>query len=287
MSISQNQSIIIVNYNSSENTNKLLSSIQKNIDSKINEILIIDNNSNDIKKLKINNNKIKIIKNDINVGFSKAVNQGINLSKNRYLILLNPDTTLIDNSILKSIQLIKKDKSIGIVGGRIEYKNKKIFSANNKPTFLTGLFEFTNLKKIFPNNKYSSDFWPEKKEKIIKPIEVSGVCGAYLIFKKHDKQGNVNYFNEDYFLYLEDLDFCLDFKSKGFKIVFDPRSKILHIGGASSKNRYNMALIHWYKSRKIFFKKHLNKVEGIILNIIFNLEEIFLKTRLIIKKEHV
>jgi len=72
-------------------------------------------------------------------------------------------------------------------------------------------------------------------------------------------------------------------KTKGFKIIFDPNSEIFHIGGASSENKYHMALNFWYKSRKIFFKKHLNKVEGIILNVIFTLEEIILRIRLATK----
>jgi len=283
MSTSKKITLIIINYNSSKNTNNLLLSVKKYIYEKIDEIIIVDNNSKDIKDLDIKDSKIKLIKNDKNFGFAKAVNQGIDKSKNSFIILLNPDTTIVDTSILQTIDLIIKDKKIGVIGGKIEYKSKKIFSANNIPTFLTGLFEFTNLKKIFPNNKFSLNFWPEKNNKIIKPIEVSGICGAYLIFRKYNKNNNINYFNEDYFLYLEDLDFCLDMKSKGFKIIFDPRSKILHIGGASSNNKYNMSLNYWYKSRKIFFKKHLNDVEGIILNIIFTLEELLLKTRSFIK----
>ncbi len=285
MSRSKNLTLIIINYNSSTNTNCLLSSVKKNIYEKIKEIIIIDNDSKDIKNLNIKDKKIKLIINNKNLGFAKAVNQGINISKNNFIILLNPDTIILNKSILETIELIEKDKNIGVIGGKIKYENKKIFSANNNPTFLTGLFEFTNLKKIFPKNKYTLNFWPEEKQRITKPIEVSGICGAYLIFRKYDKKGNKNYFNEDYFLYLEDLDFCLDMKSKGFKIIFDPRSEVLHIGGASSNNKYNMALNYWYKSRKIFFKKHLHKVEGIILNIIFTLEELFLKTRLFIKHD--
>ncbi|MFA7676451.1 MAG: glycosyltransferase family 2 protein [Candidatus Shapirobacteria bacterium] len=276
-------SLIVINYNSSKNTNKLLLSIKKYIYEIIDEIIIIDNNSRDINYLNIKDQKIKLIKNNKNLGFAKAVNQGIDNSKNDLIILLNPDTTIIDNSILKTIDLIEKDKNIGVIGGKIKYEYKKIFTANNTPTFLTGLFEFTNLKKIFPNNRFTLNFWPEKIKKINKPTEVSGICGAYLIFRKYDKKEDINYFNEEYFLYLEDLEFGLNMKSKGLKVIFDPRSEICHIGGVSSNNKYNMALNHWYKSRKIFFKKHLNKVEGIILNIIFTLEELFLKTRLSIK----
>lgn len=285
MSTSKNPSLIIVNYNSSKKTNQLIFSIKKYLGENIDEIIIIDNNSNDINDLKIKHKKIKLILNKVNIGFANAVNQGISFCKNDLIMLLNPDTKIINPSVLETIKLIQKNKTIGVIGGKIKYKDKKIFTANNTPTFLTALFEFTNLKKIFPNNIYSSDFWPEKKQEIKKPIEVSGICGAYLIFRKYDKQKNINYFDDSYFLYLEDLDFCLKMKSKGFKIIFDPRSEIFHIGGASSDNKYHMALNYWYKSRKIFFKKHLNKLEGIILNVVFSLEELFLKTRIFIKHD--
>lgn len=271
--------LIIVNYNSSKNTNKLLLSIKKKLQKLIDQIIIVDNNSRDIKDLDLKDQNIKLIKNKKNFGFAKAVNQGINLSKSEIILLLNPDTTIIDDSLLKTYQLISQDKQIGVAGGKIKYKNKKIYSASTNPNFLVALFEFTNLKKIFPNNPFTLNFWPESNKIIKKPIEVSGLCAAYFFFKKFDQKGKLNLFSQNYFLYLEDLDFCLSMIKKGFKVVFDPRSQVFHLGGASSQNKHSMALNHWYKSRKIFFKKHLNKIEGIILQIIFTLEEFLLKAR--------
>ena len=86
--------------------------------------------------------------------------------------------------VFEKVSLFTEPGGIYIFDINTKYKHKKIFTANNTPTFLTGLFEFTNLKKIFPNNKYTSNFWPEKNQKITKPIELSGICGAYLIFRK-------------------------------------------------------------------------------------------------------
>jgi hypothetical protein len=97
---------------------------------------------------------------------------------------------LTDDSIIKTFKLIKDDPRISIAAGRINYPNgKKYLTANNKPTFLTGLFEFTNLKKVFPNNKYSKNFWIEKDNVIKKPIPVSwGVGGAILnVYKAYKK----------------------------------------------------------------------------------------------------
>ncbi|MFA5749633.1 MAG: glycosyltransferase family 2 protein [Candidatus Shapirobacteria bacterium] len=278
MSIYKKLTLVIITYNSNKEIFKLIKSL-KFIKKIIKEIIIIDNNSVifETKKIKNLSKKIKIIKNKQNFGFAKAVNQGIKLSKSSFILLLNPDTYLEDNSIIKTFNLIKNDTKIGAIGGKIFYiNNKKYNTANTKPNFLTGIFEFTNLKKIFSNNIFSKKFWPESYKKIKKPIEVSSLCGAYIIFRKKINK-KINLFNEDYFLYLEDLDFGISIKEQGYKVVFDPNSQIKHIGGASSNNKYKTNLKYWYKSRKVFFKKHLNFIEGIILSVIFSFEEFLLK----------
>jgi len=279
-------SIIIVNYNSTIHLNRLIESLHF-IDQITTEIIVIDNNSKDFINFKKNNKKIHIIKNKQNLGFAKAVNQGIKKSTNQYIFLLNPDTIIVDKSIIKTFNLLKDDEKIGIIGGKIQKMNDQTFqyTANQKPNFLTALFEFTNLKKIFPNNKYSKNFWVESSKKIINPTKVDALCGAFLIFRKFDRQKNINLLDEKYFLYLEDLDFCLTMRNKKYQIILDPRSKIKHISGASSNSKYNIVLKYWYKSRKIFFKKYSSSVEYIILSIIFSIEEKLLQIYHSLKNE--
>lgn len=286
MSIGKKISLITVTYNSEETIYKLLDSL-KSIDSFIKEIIVIDNNSNNFNKNKIESisKKIKIIINNKNLGFAKAINQGINISKSDYILLLNPDTYIIDNSIKHSLNLIIKNPKIGAIGGKIFNEKDEIKpTATNTPTFMTGLFEFTNLKKMFPNNKFSKLFWVEKETTIKNPIQVISLCGAFMIIRKKINN-KLNLFNEKFFLYLEDIDFGIKINQSGYKVVFDPNSKIKHIGGASCHNKYKTDLKNWYKSRKIFFRLHLNKVEGIILSIIFSIEEKLLKVILFIKND--
>ncbi len=286
MSIGKNLSLVIVTYNSEKTIFDLLNST-KSIDNSIKEIIIIDNNSNKFNenKIKKNSNKIKIIRNKKNLGFAQAINQGIKISKSNFILLLNPDTCLIDDSIKNSFDLIYQDPKIGAIGGKILNKNdQQVYTATNKPTFMIGLFEFTNLKKIFPNNKFSKEFWVEKNKKIKKPVEVTSLCGAYMIIRRKINN-KLNLFNEKFFLYLEDVDFGIKINKNGYKVIFDPNSKVKHIGGASSNNKYKTDLKNWYKSRKIFFKLHLNKVEGIILSTIFSIEEKILKIIHSIKHE--
>jgi GT2 family glycosyltransferase len=280
MSIPKKLTIVTVTYNSNKEIINLIKSL-KFIENIVKEIIIIDNNSTifETKKIKKISKKIKIIKNEKNLGFAKAVNQGIKLSESNFVLLLNPDTYLEDSSITKSFRLIKNNKNIGIIGGKIKYPSGKIYlTANTKPTFLTGIFEFTNLKKIFPKNKFSKKFWPENYKNIKKPTDVSSLCGAYLIFRKKINK-KLNLFDESFFMYMEDIDFGIKNKQEGYRVVFDPNSQIFHVGGASSNNKYRTSLDYWYKSRKIFFKKHSNKIEGIILDMIFSIEETFLRIR--------
>lgn len=279
---SQNVSAIIVNYNSTKHLNQLLESMQK-VENNIGEIIIIDNNSKVFEEiLKIpkwlTNKTIIVVKNQKNLGFAKAVNQGIERARYEIVLLLNPDTLIIDNSISRTIHIIEKDQKIGLIGGKIisEKTGKEQPTANTKPTVLTAIFEFTILKKIFPNNKFTKKFWPEKHKIISSPIETESICGAFMIFRKIIKKHKIK-FDENYFLYLEDLDFGTEIKNNGLKVIFDPNSRIIHKGGASSNSRYNIELKHWYHSRNYYFTKHLNGYQAVIIKMIFKLDFILLK----------
>jgi len=280
-------STIIVNYNSSRNCINLIKSLNK-INDLLGEIIIIDNNSQDIKILENNlkNKKIRIIKNKINYGFAKAVNQGIKHSSFPIILLINPDSYLENDSVKKSIGLIFQDKSIGIIGGKIKKPNSGQYqlTATNFPNFFTALFEFTNLKKIFPNNIFSNNFWVEKKYCDNKCIPVTSLCGAFLIFRKRIN-GKLNKFDENYFLYMEDIDFGIFINKLNNKVIFDPRSSVTHIGGGSNNSKYKIVLKYWYKSRNYFFKKHLGLIQGTILQIIFAIEEKILDFIHLIKNE--
>lgn len=285
MSISKKISLVTVTYNSEKTIYKLLSSL-KLIEKELKEIIIIDNNSKyfNSKNIKKISKKIKIIQNKKNLGFAKAVNQGIKISKSELVLLLNPDTYLEDISIIKTINKIKNSKQIGAIGGLIfNEQGIRQFTANSKPNFLTAIFEFTVLKRIFPNNKYSKNFWVEN-EKTKKPTKVNSLCGAYIITRKIINK-NLNLFDERFFLYLEDIDFGTSINKKGYFVILDPDSHIKHIGGASSNNKYKTDLESWYKSRKIFFKKHQNKFNGIILSVIFSIEEFLLKKIQLLRNE--
>ncbi len=278
----QNISIIIVNYNSLKHLKRLVKSI-KFIINYVGEIIIINNSKETIN---LNNSKVRVIKNKNNIGFANAINQGIRIAKYKYILTLNPDTIIIDNSISKMFRYFLQNNNIGAIGGKIlDMKtNSNRLSANTMPNFFTGIFEFTILKKIFPNNYFSKKFWPETNGDIIEPIKVSSICGAFLMFRKYANR-KINLFDNKFFLYMEDVDFGISINSKGFKVIFFPAAKIKHIGGASNNSKYKILLKEWYKSRKYFFLKNLPTVQGLFLYIIFSVEEKILAIYHIINHE--
>ncbi len=272
--------LILVNYNSVKNIEILINSINKYTYQIFNKIYIIDNSNDDFKKIvHISKNKIKILKNRENIGFAKAVNIGIKESNSDYILLLNPDTEFFNDSIIKSFDYLIKNEKVGIIGGRIiDKKTKNLqFTAISKPSFLTGIFEFTNFKKIFRNNYFSNKFWIEKSYKDLKPIKVTSLCGAYM-FLRRKINNNLNLFNEKYFMYMEDIEIGINNIKNNYQVIFDPRSSIYHIGGASNNSKYKIVLRYWYDSRIIFFNENLNKTQSKILKYIFRLEEKLLKS---------
>lgn len=285
-----NITTIIVNYNSKKYLYNLMDSI--NIYSKLNEIIIIDNNSNidnvpkinEIKKIYKKRGVVKILHNENNLGFAKAVNQGVRNAKSEYVLLLNPDTQLTDK---KSIQILAKSlskKNVSVVGGSIINDNNiKQKTATGNINFMTGLFEFTNLKKIFPKNKFSNRFWLKHKN-ITNNTTVKTLCGAFIMFKRKINN-TLNLFDESFFLYLEDIDFCLKNSINKKKIVYCPKAIIFHHGGKSNSSKYNTELKYWYVSRKILFNKYLPKYQSVIINCIFNIEEQLLRLYHFLKNE--
>lgn len=268
-------SIVIVNYNSAYHLSNLIKSLKKHLDDVISDIQVIDNNSKEKFPLKFNYKKVFLYQNKSNLGFAKAVNQGILLTNSDRVLLLNPDSLVIDNSIKKLISFLNKRNSVAMVGGEILDPNGN--KSNYTPSkfslnFRLALFEFTIFKKFFPKNSISKKF----KIQPSTITEVDSLCGAFVLFRKRIN-GKVLTFDENFFLYLEDLDFSIMIRTLGYKLYYLPKSRIHHIGGASSNSKYKIVHKYWYLSRKYFFKKYLGRFSNLILGIIFSIEEYILK----------
>lgn len=284
--------IIIVTFNSERYIGECISSIIKSLKKNTRyTITILDNNSADntvsvVKKIIGHNPRISLVINGSNLGFSRAVNKGIVISDNaNFYLLINPDTIIKDRgAIEKLIFCLKKNKG-GICGGNtINQKGVKSGSYFRFPNLRVGIFDFTNFRKLCVNDKWHKYFYYHDKMTPQKTVfEVDVITGGFMLVKRNVFK-KIGLLDEKFFMYLEDVDFCLRAKKAGVKILHTNNSSVIHIGGASSNNKDRIRHASWLMSRKKYYLKHFNFLINMIIQPIFILDDLLIISRHFLKK---
>ncbi len=253
-------SIVIVNYNVKDHLDTCLSSIFKSNNKKYNiEIYVIDNNSIDGSRdfIKTKYPQINYIENEINLGFSKANNIALKKVTGKYILLLNPDTILEEGTFEKLIRFCEDNKDVGAVTSKLIMANGKLDLACKRsfPTLSVALPRILGLSKAFPKSKtfgkYNLTYLNEDET-----YEVDAICGAFMFIPKKVLD-EVGLFDEDYFMYGEDIDICYRIKKKGYKIFYYPEVKTVHLKGESTKKTGLAYVNNFYGAMNIFVKKNL------------------------------
>ena len=247
-------SIVLLNYNGYNDTIECIKSL-KNITYNNYKIVIVDNNSTDnseieIKKFIKNDDNIQFIQSYKNLGFSGGNNIGIRyaLENNAdYICLLNNDTIVETNFLSELVNSMEKDNKIGVAAGKIMYFEDKdiIWSAGGFISEIKSLGEHYGID--IKDSKQFDD-----------TIEVSFLTGCLQLIRKEVFE-EIGMYDDIYFLYMEDLDFCKRVTRKGYKLMYIPQSKIYHkvsasIGGFESP----LQLYYVTRNRILFNKKNQN-----------------------------
>ncbi len=252
-------SIIIVNYRGWQSLNKCLHSISEINNNQFTfEVIIVDNFSNDNKFEQFKNkfSQFKFVLNSGNNGFSNGCNLGAKTATGEYLFFLNPDTKITQKAIFVLLDTAKKNRDYAILACQQINEKGKIYNHNKLfPSFFR-LFGFTRAiyKKL--NNKYLTQKFDSSKN-ILFPDWVTGA----VIFISRKWLDKVNGWNEDYWLYFEDVDLCKKIANKGGKIVLLKQPNIFHEhGGASRINIQTKALTkaHVILSKHIYINTHFS-----------------------------
>lgn len=253
-------SIVIVNYNVKDHLDACVASIYKSNGGKYKlEIFIVDNNSIDGSSLLIKNKypEVNFIANEKNLGFSKANNIALRKVTGKYVLILNPDTILEEGTFEKLISFCENNKDAGAVGSKLIQANGKLDLACKRsfPSLGVALPKILGLSKIFPKSKifgkYNLTYLDENET-----YEVDAICGAFMFIPRVvlDKAG---LFDEDYFMYGEDLDLCFRIKKSGYKIFYYPEVKTVHLKGESTKKSGIAYVNNFYGAMNIFVSKNL------------------------------
>jgi GT2 family glycosyltransferase len=250
-------SIIIVSWNTRQILKDCLDSIYDQTQGIEFETIVVDNDSSDgspemVSELFPN---VILIKNQNNVGFAKGNNQGIELGKGRYILLLNSDTIILDNAITKSIRYIDRQPEIGIMGCRVVNPDLSLQpTCFQYPSLLNLFLSMTYLYKIFPKNRFFGRermSWWDRSD--ARPVDV--VTGCYMLIRLEVCE-QIGGLDETYFMYGEETDFCYRAKQRGWKVWFAPVANIVHLGGASSKKMRLDMILQLRASLLYFIKNH-------------------------------
>jgi len=251
-------SIIIVNYNVKDYLENALLSISKAVKKLNVELYVVDNASEDGSSALIRQKfpEVNLIENAVNLGFSKANNKALRLCKGKYIVLLNPDTIVQEDTFEKLIKFLKDTKDAGMVGCKVLNPDGSLQLACRRsfPTPFAAFARLIGFSKLFPKSR----IWGKYNLTFLDPdeiTEVDAVSGSFMMIKKEvlDKAG---YLDESYFLYGEDLDWCYRIKNAGFKIYYYPHTSIIHFKGESAKKSAYEPLKAFYKAMTIFAETH-------------------------------
>ena len=253
-------SIIIVNYNVREYIINCIQSIQYFTTKDLTfEIIVVDNASKDGSPEYFENNlpEIKLIKNSENIGFSKAINQGIDVAQGEYLFLLNPDTKLLEDSINILHSFIRKQSQIGAIGPKLIGENGHLQKSFwRRPTLLSTLLSIYHLESFNIKKNYGH-------ANIDKPLSVDTISGG-AFFIRRNLFNSLNGFNENLF-WMEDIDCCNRIKQQGFEIVYLPETSIMHFSSKSAEKNWTIAISNQLISKIKYFRLYHRPFEVFIL----------------------
>lgn len=280
-------SVIIVNYNVRDLLEQALHSVFRAADHLSSEVFVVDNNSVDgsAEMVRTRFPQVKLIVNTENVGFSRANNQAIRQARGRYLLLLNPDTMVQEDTLRTMVDLLDTHPDVGAAGCKILNPDGSfaLESRRSFPTPAVAFYRMVGLSRLFPHSRrfgrYNLTYLSPEVEAEIDAL--SGSCmfvrhaalyfsrtayerlcqkglgaTAHLLANGLQPEGGAGLLDENFFMYGEDLDWCYRIQQAGWKIFYTPRTQIIHYKGESTKKGDLRYVRLFYGAMLQFVEKH-------------------------------
>ncbi len=253
-------SVIIVNYNVKCFLEQCLYSVLKASTNIRVDIIVVDNCSTDKSKewLEPQFPQVKFFWNSLNEGFSKANNRGLANVNSDYILFLNPDTILPEDCFEKCVDFFNSHKDCGALGVKMVDGSGKYLKESKRsfPSPLTSFFKLSGISSLFPSSKIFSKYYaghlPENDSN-----EIEVLAGAFIMISKA-ALNKVKGFDEDFFMYGEDIDLSYRIREAGFKNFYFPGTCIIHFKGESTRRDTITYINRFYGAMNLFVKKHYN-----------------------------
>ena len=258
-------SIIIVNFNGGRVLSTCLSSVfRETIDLPF-EVILVDNNSTDgsVEAVETGFPAVRIIRNGENRGFAAANNIAIQDVTGEYILLLNPDTEILDGAIQKTVAFMDSRPEIGIAGCKLLYADRTVQpSVRGYPSVLAAFLDATFLHLLVPRNRIV-------RGKGISPFddalaqEVDWVIGAYFMIRR-SMTDKIGLLDEQFWIFGEEIDYCRRAKDAGCDTWYFPGAVVVHYWGGMTA--YNLRVIVWlHIGVKLYADKHLRGARKFVI----------------------
>ncbi len=266
-------SVIIVNYNVEYFLEQCLHAVRKAMQGVEGEVIVVDNNSIDGSNRMVKDKfpEVKLIINKKNLGFSRANNQGIKVAKGEYVLLLNPDTVVEDDTFSKIIRFMDQHPTAGALGVKMVDGSGKFLPESKRglPTPAAAAYKMFGLSKLFPRSKrfahYHLGYLDENQTH-----EVEVLSGAFMLLRKKVLD-EIGLLDESFFMYGEDIDLSYRVIKAGYKNYYFPETRIIHYKGESTKKSSVNYVLVFYNAMVIFAKKHFTHKNARMFTFVINI----------------
>lgn len=253
-------SVIIVNFNVKFFLEQCLHSVNRSINELKAEIIVVDNNSVDgsCQMVREKFPLVKLIANQENLGFSKANNQGIDISQGKYILILNPDTIVQEDTLLKCFTFMEQHPKAGSLGVKM-IDGKGNFLPESKrslPTPLVAFYKIFGLSALFPRSRIFGRYHLGYLDKN-KTHSIEILPGAFMFIRK-SVLNEIGLLDESFFMYGEDIDLSYRILLAGYENYYFPETTIIHYKGESTKKQSINYVVVFYKAMIIFARKHFS-----------------------------
>jgi GT2 family glycosyltransferase len=258
--------IVIVNFNSTDYLLKCLQSVYADLEGFPATVWVVDNASADgIHRITDQFPEVILTRNKRNLGFGAAVNQALKKGVSPYVVLLNPDSWILKGFFRAVISFMELNSRIAIAGPRIMDEDGSLQgSARAFPTLLTAFFGRSSpLSRIFPKNPITRANLLTSCSDGICPMEVDWVSGACMVIRRKAIDA-VGCFDERFFMYCEDVDWCKRMWRGGWKVVYYPGASIVHHVGGSSRQLLLKSRFEFHKSVYLLYEKNSSGIPWLI-----------------------
>jgi GT2 family glycosyltransferase len=282
-------SVIIVNYNVKYFLEQCLYSVEAACNNLEAEIIVVDNASSDasIEYLQPKFSKVKFIRNEANLGFAKANNKALSLATGDFVLYLNPDTIVAEDTLTHCIAFLERQNNAGAVGvkmidggGNFLPESKRAF-----PAAMASFWKLSGMASLFPKsrifNRYALGHLDENGVH-----EADVLSGAFFMSRRSILVA-VNGFDEDFFMYGEDIDLSYRIQKSGYKNYYLGNTAVIHFKGESTQTGETAYVKNFYSAMKIFVRKHYKRQSSFFLQPAISIGAAFssLKHRTLLNKK--